>query len=176
MPSTVPALACDPRTSRKIASSTTGSRVNDRREAEGPVCLNISGDFATQDSSGCYRQTLTFDARLQLLSGNLPDRPTKRRHMVMPAIGNVQSSHSSQAAKIGFWSTISHIIGRARFLHWPSTSFRCAAAIFPESEPNRTRQGRRGNGAHDPEATRGLKFLQRKLIIDPHFTDPTFLL
>ncbi len=34
---------------------------------------------------------------------------------------------------------------------WPSTSVRRAAAIFPESEVDRTRRGYRENGAHDPE-------------------------
>jgi len=36
---------------------------------------------------------------------------------------------------------------------WPSTSVRCAAAIFPESEVDRTRRRRRENGAHDPKPT-----------------------
>jgi hypothetical protein len=31
---------------------------------------------------------------------------------------------------------------------WPSTSVRCAAAIFPESEVDRTRRGHRENGAY----------------------------
>ena len=33
---------------------------------------------------------------------------------------------------------------------WPSTSVRCAAAILPESEVDRTRRGHRENGARDP--------------------------
>ena len=36
---------------------------------------------------------------------------------------------------------------------WPSTSVRCAAAIFPESEVDRTRRGHRENGVRDPSAT-----------------------
>jgi hypothetical protein len=32
---------------------------------------------------------------------------------------------------------------------WPSTSTRCDASIFPESEVDRTRHGRGENGAHD---------------------------
>jgi hypothetical protein len=35
----------------------------------------------------------------------------------------------------------------------PSTSVRCDAAIFPESEVHRTRRGHRENGAHNPFLT-----------------------
>jgi len=38
------------------------------------------------------------------------------------------------------------------FWIWPSTLVRCAAAIFPESEVDRTHPGRREDVAHDPEA------------------------
>jgi hypothetical protein len=34
---------------------------------------------------------------------------------------------------------------------WPSMSFRCDAAIFPESEVDRTRGRHRESGAYDPE-------------------------
>ena len=54
------------------------------------LCLNISGDSAMKDSSGCHRQTLAFDARLQLLSAIFLIDQTKRRHMVMLEIGNAQ--------------------------------------------------------------------------------------
>ena len=36
---------------------------------------------------------------------------------------------------------------------WSSTSVRRAAAFFPESEVDRTRDGHREGGAHDPEQT-----------------------
>jgi hypothetical protein len=39
------------------------------------------------------------------------------------------------------------------FALWLSTAVRCTAAIFPESEVDRTRHGRHENGAHDPKAT-----------------------
>ena len=36
-------------------------------------------------------------------------------------------------------------------VHWPLTSVRCAAAVFPESEVDRTRRGHQQTGAHDPQ-------------------------
>ena len=38
---------------------------------------------------------------------------------------------------------------------WPSTSVRCVAAIFPESEVDRTRRGHGENGAHGAAGTDG---------------------
>jgi hypothetical protein len=43
---------------------------------------------------------------------------------------------------------------RAKVRSWPSTPFRCGAAIFPESEVDRTRRGHRESGAHDPNRTK----------------------
>src|SRR5262245_56045420 len=40
---------------------------------------------------------------------------------------------------------------------WPSTSVRCAAAVFPESEVDRTCRGCRENGARDPIRTSARK-------------------
>jgi hypothetical protein len=35
----------------------------------------------------------------------------------------------------------------------PDDCLRCVAAVFPESEVDRTCRGHRENGAHDPEQT-----------------------
>jgi hypothetical protein len=46
---------------------------------------------------------------------------------------------------------------------WPSTSLRCAAAIFPEPEVERTGRGHRENDAHDPLRKFSAKYPQRPL-------------
>jgi hypothetical protein len=42
---------------------------------------------------------------------------------------------------------------------WPSTLVRCAAAIFAESGVDRTCDGHRKNGAHDPNLTKAIAVL-----------------
>jgi hypothetical protein len=56
-----------------------------------------------------------------------------------------QALSSNGAGKPGFWCW-----QKSRDLrNWTSRSVRCVAAMFPESEVDRTRRGHRESGAHD---------------------------